>query len=253
MQDPAGTHQLLNDVLGVFGTLPWAGNIHGFENPEPLKSLATYVSKDWFSDVKVNQLLDLLRLEVNRRPEGRAVTVENLAFWRFLEEGYKRRMEPGEAYKTEHYFARAQGVGDSLAKGVRERVGLIVNLDGSHWIAVVVDFAASVILYGDSLRGRVPDATTLQTLRWWIGEHSDVEFKLNMLDITYQTNTFSCGLLSWNALAHNFLPVVYPLTSAADALDGRLHVLQDVIRRHLDEVRCHISTVILCTANTRTN
>jgi hypothetical protein len=68
--DPSITHALVGEVFALLSTLPWSGNIRGFDNAEPLYCLATYVTRDWFSDVHQNQMLDILRRTLVLEPQS---------------------------------------------------------------------------------------------------------------------------------------------------------------------------------------
>ncbi|KAI0691351.1 hypothetical protein C8T65DRAFT_526915, partial [Cerioporus squamosus] len=218
----------------MLSTLSWSGLIRGFDNPEPIETLATYATRDWLSDTHENQMLDLLRIAVTRRPEGERFEVENIAFWKFLMAAYDKR-DRG-AYRTDRYFVRPRGLGDALASGRRDVVVMIVNLSNVHWVAVAVDFRKRCILYGDSLDGK-PDAHVLAVLEWWTAEHSGGQpFECKLLQITRQPDFHSCGLMSWNAVAHHLLPDRYALLESHDLETARLDVMHNVLQRHLDEV-----------------
>jgi hypothetical protein len=44
--------------------LPWADDVYGFTEDEPIMRLADYLSEKWLSTVHVNQQLDLLQWEL---------------------------------------------------------------------------------------------------------------------------------------------------------------------------------------------
>lgn len=49
-------------------------------------------------------------------------------------------------------------------------------------------------------------------------------FSHEQLPISTQKDTYSCGMLAWNAIQHHFLPEKHELLSAQDINDSRLHV-----------------------------
>lgn len=242
VKTPLAMKTAVEQTYEDLASLPWSGDVQGFDNPEPLHTLATYATHEWFSDVHENQMLDLLRLQVGRRNKGCQFEVENLAFWKFLKTAYDQR--EGGAYFEDRYLQRPRELGEALQNGVRDVVVMIVNLLNVHWVGVAVNFRQSCILYGDSL-DRPPDKPTVDILRWWTEVHTGSPFSVQSLSITRQPDGHSCGLMSWNAIAHYLLPDCYPLLNHLDLDAARLHILHEVIRRHQDEVRSqsHILTM----------
>jgi hypothetical protein len=222
---------LITQVYAALSTLPWHGNIHGFDNEEPLYTLTTYLTQDWLSDIHANQMLDLLRHAVQLDPTKSKVEVENLQFIRTLQRAYAARHT--HEYENARYFARPRRLGQLLATGVRDIVGLEANIRESHWVTMVVDFRNDRILYGDPF-GDEPDASILDTITWWACHHTGHEFSVSALVTSHQTDTFSCGLLSWNALAHRLAPAQYALMDPKEVEDERIKVLLAIIKRHCD-------------------
>lgn len=134
----SAAYNAVKTTYTMLSTLSWGGFIRGFDNQEPIERLATYTTREWFSDSHEDQMLDLLRLAVSRRPEGQQYEVENVAFWKFLARAYKKW--DCNTYLTDRYFVRARGLGESLANGSRDVVVMIVNLSNVHWVGVAVDF-----------------------------------------------------------------------------------------------------------------
>ncbi len=230
---PSEVYSAVEDTYMRFSTLPWSGTVRGFDNQEPLHTLATYATHRWLSDVQENQMLDLLRIAVSRRPEGHRFEVENIAFWKFLKFAYEMREK--DTYHSDRYFVRPKGLGDALVSGVRDVVVMIINLSNVHWVAAAVNFREKVISYGDSL-GSAPHPDVTDVLEWWTATHTGQPFLIKPLPITRQPDYHSCGLMSWNALAHYLLPDLYPLLDSKNLDAARLDVLHAVIDRHLDEV-----------------
>ncbi|KAG1737088.1 uncharacterized protein EDB91DRAFT_1055161 [Suillus paluster] len=233
-KDKDETQTLIAKIYHAFSCISWCGNIRGFSIEEPIVELSKYASNQWLSDVHENQMLELLRRKVRLQPGGQEIKIENTYFYGFLENGYKCR-ESGE-YEDSRYFARARGIGHELAAGLGSQVGFLVNTNHNHWVAVVLDFKSHIILIGDSLNPE-PYRELRTVLQWWTSHHSGHQFTEHTLNITRQQDLVSCGLLSFNALAHHFLPTTYSLTSASQVQNGRLQVLLNVVNQHLDQVR----------------
>jgi len=108
-----------------------------------------------------------------------------------------------------------------------------MNLDNKHWVAIVLDFENSEILYSDSMGGE-PSKDLKEILSWWTHIHSGRKFMYGELEITSQQDSLSCGLLAWNALAHWSLPHKHVLIDAQEVDDARLKVMLKVIDCHND-------------------
>lgn len=211
----------------------WSGKLGGFAVAEPVVELTAYATDEWLLDVHENQMLDLLRRRLQRQPQQKKIEIENIYFYGFLMKAYEIH-SLGE-YEG-RYFARARETGDAMASGLSSCIGFLVNVHGNHWAAVVINFESSTIFYGDSIYKKPPTGF-LAALHWWTHHHTGQHFKEESLIITHQQDSFSCGLLSFNALAHHVLPSEYPLILASQVRNGRLKVMLDVIDRHLDQAR----------------
>ncbi|KAH7908916.1 hypothetical protein BJ138DRAFT_990150, partial [Hygrophoropsis aurantiaca] len=213
-------------------SLPWSGNIRGFDNPEPIHRLATYATRGWLGTTHEDQMLDLLRRDLHRGSTSHKTVIENLAFSKFLQEGYARR-NSGE-YEASRYFRVARGLGQALASQTRDILGYLMNLNDNHWVVVVLNFRDSTILYGDSLGDPIP-ANLASILDWWTNTHTGLTFVHKTLPITHQQDSFSCGLLSFNALAHYILPDQYPLINPVEVDNERLKIMLQVVKRHSEQ------------------
>jgi hypothetical protein len=76
----------------------------------------------------------------------------------------------------------------------------------------------------------------MYAMEWWTHHHTRCDFTHVKLPIMTQDDGFSCGLLAYNALAHQANPKKYPLINAAKVNDARLEILLAVIERHSDNV-----------------
>ena len=60
------TKVMIKQVYNALACISWASNIQGFSASITTDHLATYLTRDWFSDEHENQMLYLLRQEVRR-------------------------------------------------------------------------------------------------------------------------------------------------------------------------------------------
>jgi hypothetical protein len=153
--------------------LQWAGNVCGFEEPEPRTKLAAYLSQKWLSTSHIDQQLDLLRMDVERSGQLTCEVVRQ-SFFRKVVELYRDHED--KPYNKEMSGARhLWTIGEELASGTRDKLCGVVNIDNSHWVGVVIDAFRSLVLYGDSLGGS--DLELKSAISWWIQCHTDRTFK----------------------------------------------------------------------------
>ena len=62
-------------------------------------------------------------------------------------------------------------MGHSLATGASNQLGLLINLERTHWVAAVVNVMVDVIWYGDSLDKGIPESVK-DMLGWWTRFHT---------------------------------------------------------------------------------
>jgi Ulp1 protease family, C-terminal catalytic domain len=109
-----------------------------------------------------------------------------------------------------------------------------MNCQNVHWVAIVIDFPALTIWHGDSLGWRL-DLEHKKLLDWWFSEYSVNKFMYHDMPITRQSDSFSCGILAWNALSHFFLPEQHPLMHPSNVAAERLQVLLCVCNYQQEE------------------
>lgn len=231
------THELIEGVYNALGSISWFGNVKGFENSEPIWNLARYATDQWLSDVHQNQMTDLLCHDLRFHQASWLIEVEHTYFFKTLKLAHESH-NTGE-YEMSKYFARTRKIGMALASGMRKSLGFLLHVNNNHWIAIVLDFAHSQILIGDSLK-HDPNSALLDILSWWTHHHTSRTFTTALLPTTVQHDTFSCGVLAFNALAHYVLPEKYNLIDSNAVRDERLRVLLEVIKRHSDQVSCSL-------------
>ena len=75
---------LINQVYNALACISWAGNINRFLASISTDHLATYLTKDWFSDEHENQMLDLLKQEVSRERRVDGIDICDTLFMKLL-------------------------------------------------------------------------------------------------------------------------------------------------------------------------
>ncbi|KDQ60480.1 hypothetical protein JAAARDRAFT_712510 [Jaapia argillacea MUCL 33604] len=191
-------------------------------------SLAHYFSQDWFNDIHVNELISVLDHEISDSspylPQNHLLLTTYTT--KRLRDTYRRLEET--PYSVENYLWK---IGTSLSIGGLEVIAGVFLVGGNHWVAVVVEVTKRNVLYGDSF-GAPPDSTIVAALMWWLAQHVSGEFSLSELGVAKQRDSFSCGLLAFNALAVYFLPSQYSLLDSTEtSCDfGRMAMFRRVLR-----------------------
>lgn len=127
-------------------------------------------------------------------------------------------------YGIKKHYSWLRERGDALARAEKSYLATIVNKNEVHWVVLIIDFKNHHILYRDPLGGAMPSSMQ-QVIDWWVGYHSQSETPLlqTMLPISFQTDSFSCSVLFWDAL-QSFLIEERP--SLIDAKDTPNECLQ---------------------------
>lgn len=219
---------VVDQVFNALGVLQWGHDLRGFSanGTDNLETLTAYTSNTWLKGEHAGQMLDLLKTKVQLEYQS-AVEIASTWFYEKIKQAY----EAPETYTTNASFRFYHHIGDGLETGRRDQCGFLVNLNRNHWVAVVLDFRMREIWYGDSLRQRMPE-TVRKVLEWWTYFHSGKQFAHQSLPITAQKDSFSCGLLAWDALAVFFSGGKETLLDPGNVAEARLNVLLKVVRRH---------------------
>jgi hypothetical protein len=196
---PATDPRLICDVYNALSCIPWNRNIRGFSASAGTEYLTAYATTEWLNDDHITHMLDLLRCDLIREGLSPSVEVESIWFLPQLKEGYRDQ----EKYASHRSYGWIRGQGQALGTGAREQLVLIGNIDGNHWIALVMDFAQGTVFYGDSLGKKISD-NLREVLDWWIHLHTGRLFDYRDLPIAHQQDGYSCGILAWHALVAFF-------------------------------------------------
>ena len=95
------TRGLIKQVHSALACISWAGKLKGFSALITTDHLATYLTKNWFTDEHENQMLYLLQKEVSRTRRGDGIEVCDTFFTKRLLDIQKR------AGKPDHYASSA--------------------------------------------------------------------------------------------------------------------------------------------------
>ncbi|KAF6746487.1 hypothetical protein DFP72DRAFT_823076 [Ephemerocybe angulata] len=228
--------ELYARALGMFPSLPWTGRILGVFATDTLDTLALFLSDDWLSDNHMHYILENYSREIFDSNPRSTIHLEG-SFIKLLEKAQAaQRAHSGSVVETEDRWLR--NLGEELSSGISDCLGFVINLDNTHWVACVLDFRAAEILYGDSFQQPIRRAHR-DVLLWWTKLHCpelEGEFAVKPLPITFQTDSFSCGVLASNALASFCSGGRIPLLSGDGLTSMRLNTFLELATRHNDMV-----------------
>ncbi|KAJ6545201.1 hypothetical protein B0H19DRAFT_955927 [Mycena capillaripes] len=229
---------LIERVFDGLGAIYWSGHVMGFDNLEEIAHLSLYATKEWFTDVQMSQMLDILRYDVLLNGTILDDDVPEIWMMEHIKDAYRRR----NIYATEpDKFPRAHAFGKVLETRSRNRLGFMGNLRNLHWVGIVLDVQREEIRCGDPFKTD-PDEEIRSALLWWTSFHTGTTFTWGKLLMAHQQDGHNCGILSFNGIAHDFIPAKYPLisTHGNGPADAKLKFLLRIIDRHLE-----VSTVEL--------
>ncbi|KAH9955393.1 hypothetical protein BGW80DRAFT_1188781, partial [Lactifluus volemus] len=228
------TKGLVSQVQNALACISWAGDIKGFSASISTVHLTTYLTREWLTDEHENQMLYLLRQEVSRGRREDGISVCDTFFMKRLIDLQQDADGPNH-YATRANYAWLREKGQELATGVLDMLVTIANIGSNHWVAVVIDFKSSNILYGDSMGGTIDDDIE-KALTWWIHHHTGKHFTKGYLPITRQRDGYSCGILAWAALARFLFPGTYVPVDAGLLANERLRMFLRVLDHHNENV-----------------
>ncbi|KAI0696513.1 hypothetical protein BC835DRAFT_1305576 [Cytidiella melzeri] len=174
------------------------------------RELATLLSDCWITDDIFDLCLSVLRHDVQEAthlssPAPRILQIEGTLKLKFL---YCDR-----SYLDNSSTRYLRILGQDLAEGKVNVFAGIFHINNNHWVAVVADVPARRILYANPMAPgvglKVPLA--VEAVTWYLEQHQLTGFTAVGLKTVLQLDGFSCGILSYAALAHHFLPAQYPL------------------------------------------
>lgn len=212
--------------------LPWNALINGFDNQGQLFQLHTYCSRDWLSSVHIDHMLDLLKDDLGI-PVNNMISVQHA--WH-AQQVLATYCYGTETYLTSKSCCALRKQAQDFATGIQDMLATVANVDGNHWIALMVDFRKKKVYYGNSLEHTI-NKEIRAAYDWWLSMHNEDMFEWAQMEITRQQDSYSCGLFAVNALAHALDPRQFNLMDP-EAVDAeRINILYRVINRHKKKVR----------------
>ncbi|EPS92471.1 hypothetical protein FOMPIDRAFT_1056839, partial [Fomitopsis schrenkii] len=137
--------------------IPCSGRITAFEGEPDTSELAPFLSREWLSSDSLNMMLEVIRTELVDMNTHAKHTIWSTYWTQTLQGKFSNAVELAAANNSalpppsDVLPSWLLEDGQHFTTGDLHSIGLIFNLDGLHWVAAIVDFTSSRILYGDSL------------------------------------------------------------------------------------------------------
>jgi hypothetical protein len=223
---------LLRAVILSLSYTPWSENVP-LNKVVSVQKLSAFLTTEWLADEHELLMLDLLKRDLEE--EGQSyIFVENTAFSLLL----KAAKADQQNYPNKKHYQWLREKGKALANGQKTHLVTIINIDSSHWVAVIINSQNKQIYFGDSFRRTIP-SDLKQVLNWWLGYHmNNTPFSYQSLPVSTQSDTFSCGILCWDGLCSFLLKSKPGLIDPTQALDERIQIFLRLVKPfHTPEVR----------------
>ncbi|KAF5347663.1 hypothetical protein D9758_014853 [Tetrapyrgos nigripes] len=217
--------------------LEWGGVINGFPIQIEKWYLASFFTNDWLSSDHLDLLLDLTRSKIAASELRDIVELpsESALFIPKIKQAYHRQDSyPSPTFRWLHQTA------GKLTSGHKTLLGTLANVNDNHWVTIVIDTEQAMIFHGDSMGHDIND-TLGSALRWWTYQHFGVNFRVEEMMIERQADSYSCGLLAWDALEHFLLDDRESLMDSGRMYVHRLNTFLEIITRHNDQTFTSIS------------
>ncbi|KAF7791186.1 hypothetical protein EIP86_002198 [Pleurotus ostreatoroseus] len=219
--------------------LEWNGKVLVDDNLSLTIELSQFLGRSRLTNFNIDQMLSVVQHELKKSNLSQTRQVGRLAQTSQIISRYAAK----KYSKTDGGNQRIRAIGQALKDKTTHNFGGIFHVNGNHWVAVSVDVEAGELLLGDSLANVSSSAPTpksrgqaIPAMRWWLKQHGmEGEFPLRLLPISQQSDQWSCGVLSLNALAHHMLPAIYPLIDASlpDAIAiARMTMFEQIVARN---------------------
>ncbi|KAM6491759.1 hypothetical protein JOM56_012799, partial [Amanita muscaria] len=228
LKKAVGDPKLLSSAAMALNDIPWAGCVQGFPRnaTEETRTLTRFLTSEWLMGEHINQILALLYDDLVQCGIS-GVKIEGTYFYHAIAEAARDL----QAYASDKRYRTHREAAHAVEMGVYDYLALIAHINSNHYIALVLDFRKSIIWYADSLSNK-HSADVERNLKQWTYFHTGRNFQLQALPITQQADTYSCGLLSCNAIANFFIPASQPLIKADHVAVERLKVFLAIVQRH---------------------
>ncbi|EMD37924.1 hypothetical protein CERSUDRAFT_73706 [Gelatoporia subvermispora B] len=222
-----------NNARKLLLVIPWSSTLSTLPGGVDTYELSTFLSHDWLESSHINLILELIKQRLcDNHPDAQKHYIANVWFSAILCSSFATAPDNKNVPPIPSWI---DNIGRKLASGDLQTAAFIFNRHNTHWVSVVVDFLHGQILFGDSMKGDLPPEF-LHLFTWWRRLYSPPEpsswcnWTIAPLLCTEQTggDTYSCGLLSSNAIEHYYTPEHCSLVPISAVDLERLKILDAV-------------------------
>ena len=232
-------------TLKSLSTITWCGNIHAAlpgKTAFAVSSLQLYLSRNWLSDLQIDQMVYLLEREAQEsHPSPNIHFIDTILARKILDLYFAERDGTSIYEPSGPNFW--QVFGSKLTPA--SRIGGIFHVNNNHWVAAAIDAEIEELAYGDPA-GHLPNVNVQGALRWYASKHISSLKDKTQLDFAtlpcpsqdLSDDQWSCGLLSYNALAHHFTrqPLITQTDNPIFTDLARMVILRKLIMCHGEAV-----------------
>ncbi|KAF9481696.1 hypothetical protein BDN70DRAFT_991713 [Pholiota conissans] len=214
--------ELLQAASALLNTLEWDSGMRYINQYLSTIELARLLGTLWLSDNHINMMIDDLRArQLETGSDSDKIKIANLYFGNQI--GKVSDATTAVALAKTKYFHQYEV---EAKEGRLEKLYFVVHVNDGHWVAGSLDFKRKVMAFGDSFRenGKSSGAPTkfIDCLQLWIKSAFGKKFRSagNTLEHAIQTDSYSCGVIAVNTIAHAIFNT--PLWEQKKAVNSRL-------------------------------
>jgi len=229
-----------HEVIEALRRLPWNYRAPDKElnNALNICDLALFCSERWLGSAQMDAMSAVLNDQLASHQIQASVQPNNffqklLATYRFARDLYST--DKSNNFIRELAKDLKSGAVPVTCTGVAVRLtidGVILpegqETPSNHWCALIIDTNQHTLHYGDPM-GSPPPAELIEVMTWWLGLLFTEAFSFRALPITRQADSFSCSILTINALSHYFIPSTSLLLNFMTCISARSDMLINVI------------------------
>ncbi|EJD38381.1 hypothetical protein AURDEDRAFT_172624 [Auricularia subglabra TFB-10046 SS5] len=176
----------------------------------------------WICDSTIGAMLSLIQQEV--------IASDPSHKSRVLPPGFATLFKPDRRFFNTYSRKRAPKlflIGSQLAMGALRAIYYSINVGGTHWVAIGIELATKLLLYGDSLDYLAP-SSHFDLVEQWLSKHGLKGFSRQTMPHALQDDGYSCGVVHVNAIAHRVLqtPLWQPAQKDAIRVDWFRRILE---------------------------
>ncbi|KAG0694658.1 hypothetical protein DFH29DRAFT_755847, partial [Suillus ampliporus] len=190
---------LMMEARNLLAVLPWRADAGWRSSTLELTHL---LGTDWISD----ELEDMMMAHLGRRARARFLHAWILIGSALLGQAVMGATSTHD--KSSVKIPLLKRYHTQIVSLNYQKLFFPVHVQGNHWIAAGVDFDTKTISIGDSLKGKIPyPLDFVHRLQQWLRDAFGDPFTVDNVGLEHamQNDTFSCGIVMANTIAHGAL------------------------------------------------